>query len=154
MGGFRARNIRFCSVSDIGITEERLIWYFKLRHFLYIAVAAIFFASSSGSTIRLLIAVFLATIALIAALYPRKAISFEALLFGAFYFPFARRKETQTLKIDDAKLVTPRENTEDSSEKLEVRLDSEEFAEEILETEAGEYTRKAVEMKKVKVKKI
>jgi len=112
MGGFRARNIRFCSVSDIGITEERLIWYFKLRHFLYLAVAALFFASSSGSTLRLLIAVFLATIALIAALYPRKAISFEALLLGALYFPFSRKREVKALKIDETEFIRARENSE------------------------------------------
>ncbi|MCS7119476.1 MAG: hypothetical protein RMH75_06540 [Archaeoglobaceae archaeon] len=157
MGGFRARNIRFCSVNDIGLAEEKLIWHFKLRHIVYIAISALMFTTSSGSLLKIMIAVVIGFIALMAALYPRKALSFEALLFGAFYFPIARKRvvrriKTKSLNNKNFSSTQITQIEEKNQKDLEINLDLKEVLED--DIPSGDSTRKAIDMKKMKVRKV
>ncbi|MEM2079314.1 MAG: hypothetical protein QW104_01340 [Nitrososphaerota archaeon] len=154
MGGFRARKFRFCSVSDISIGEEKIIWQFKLRHFIYLAISALLLTSSGGSAIRMFFSIAFAIIALMAALYPRKAVSFEALLLGAFYFPFSRKRDRKTL---NTKLKVVKKETHEETKKIQIALSAEDFVnsrDSQEETPAGDSTRSVIELKKAKIRKV
>ncbi|MEM2272449.1 MAG: hypothetical protein QXP56_07280 [Archaeoglobaceae archaeon] len=155
MTGFRARKLRFCSVSDIGVWEEKLIWQFKLKHFIYLAISALLLTSSGGSAIRMLLSIIFAIVALMAALYPKRAVSFEAILLGAFYFPFSRRRDRKKL-IRKFQMVKE-ESVRKKKSQIQIYLTAEDFVSSGSPQEempAGDSTRSVIEMKKTKIKRV
>lgn len=154
MPGFQARFEKFCSVSDIGFTEEKLIWYFKLRHIVYLSISAVSLTSSLNNPSRFLFAIIITFIAIIAAIYPRKSVSFEALFLGALAYPFTRIREVRKISTPKIEVktneVAPKAK---NREKIVVKLDLNSFKDHSEEI-AGESTKKAMEMKKIRIKKI
>ena len=93
MGSFEARNMRFCCVRDISIFEENVISIIKVRHIFYLMLAAFFVFAGAGKS--LVISLFLAVLAVLAAFYPARAVSFEAYLYGLVFNSFPARKRVR-----------------------------------------------------------
>jgi|YelNatPaOPRAMG01_1025707.scaffolds.fasta_scaffold00765_2 hypothetical protein len=93
MMGFEARNVRFCCVRDVGIFEENVFWIIKVRQVFYLMLAAFLMLASAGKGIKFILSSAFALFAFSAAFYPAKAISFEALIFGALmnFLPAKKR---------------------------------------------------------------
>jgi hypothetical protein len=103
MKGFEARNLRFCSVRDIGIMDENVISILKVRHIVYLLFAAFIVLAGSGKS--QVVAFFIALLAVIAAFYPAKAVSFEAYLYGLVFnsFPVRKRVPVKLEKVDECR---------------------------------------------------
>lgn len=151
MRGFKARNMRFCSVSELGLGEERLLWYFKLKHFAYLAIAAISFSIGMRSPIALIFSIAFSLLAIMAALYPKRAVSFEAQIIGFLNYVLTRRKRRALVDVKKAQSETTK-NMEKQMRKWDTLTDHELLVED--NGVAGESVRSVVEMRKKKVKKV
>jgi len=93
MGSFEARTMRFCCVRDISVLEETVISIIRVRHIVYLMFAAFLVFAGAGKSLA--ISLLLATLAVLAAVYPAKAVSFEAYLYGLLFNSFPVRKKTR-----------------------------------------------------------
>jgi hypothetical protein len=103
MKGFEARNLRFCSVRDVSVLDENVISILKVRHIVYLLFAAFIVLAGSGKS--QVVAFLIALLAVIAAFYPAKAVSFEAYLYGLMFssFPVRKRVPVKLEKVDECR---------------------------------------------------
>ena len=142
----------FCSVGEIRVTEERVIWQLKLRHVLYLGFAGIFLALGiNGGIFFFVIGVPLAVLSLIAALYPNEALSFEAVACGAFNYFIFRKKEKKVVTFSPDVRGRVR-RCESTPRDIQVEVAPEEFENE--EEVAGEVAKVVIEAKRKDLKKI
>jgi len=150
MRGFQARNVMFCSVSDIGLTEERVLWQFKMRHIAYLGIATIFVVMGSGNLFLRVLGVLIGLFGVSAALYPRYALSFEAVALGVFNYALMRKRARKVVVLQEG---VSRPKRLERSGRIEVRVSAKDYEQDFDEV-AGEVGRSVLEKKKSKVRRI
>lgn len=154
MRGFQARNIMFCSVDELGATEERVIWRLKLRHLLYLGLAGMFLAMGvNGGIFFFAIGLPLGILSIIAALYPNEALSFEAVACGVINYFLFRKKERRVVSFPTETKIRSMRRSGNEDFTLQVEISPEEFENEEEEVAEG-FSRIVLETKRKDVKKI
>jgi len=143
MRGFEARTFRFCCVSDLSILDENVVFFLKVRHIVYLLFAAFLIFMGGVQAVSLI----LAAVAVLAAFYPAKAVSFEAYVYGLFLksIPYRKRIPVKIRKPEHPEVAGV--DAQVSGITVE-RTDSED------EIEGLPRTRLAIEMLKKKKKEI
>ena len=97
MSGFRARNLRFCSVREIGVLDERILWYLRVRHVLGLLFSMFLIVAAGWKVIAFSAAI--AFSILLASVYPSKSMGLTSLIFGAFRYALTSKRERVRVRI-------------------------------------------------------
>ena len=97
MSGFRARNLRFCSVREIGVLDERILWYLGVRHVLGLLFSMFLIVAAGWKVIAFSAAI--AFSILLASVYPSKSMGLTSLVFGAFRYALTSKRERVRVRI-------------------------------------------------------
>lgn len=151
MGGFKARNLRFCSVREIGLMDEKIIWHLKVKHTLGILTALFLVIVGGRSPMTLVLSLVIAGLVVITAIYPTKSVALETILFGAVRYTLAGRKKSINVELDSSSSVGSTE-----SRKAPLVIAPPSGAENLQEEDvaAGLITREAVARKSGKMRRI
>jgi len=102
VSGFRARNLRFCSVREIGVLDERILWYLRVRHVLGLLFSMFLIVAAGWKVIAFSAAI--AFSIFLASVYPSKSMGLTSLVFGAFRYALTSKKERVQVRICESEV--------------------------------------------------
>jgi hypothetical protein len=83
----------FVSIKEEGLLDEKIFEFFTIKHLIYVSIALAIIYFSSANVVSLTFGIIVAFFVTVCAVYPTKALKFEAVLAGVIYYLLFKRNK-------------------------------------------------------------
>ena len=81
------------SIKEEGLLDEKIFEFFTIKHLIYVSIALAIIYFSSANVVSLTFGIIVAFFVTVCAVYPTKALKFEAVLAGVIYYLLFKRNK-------------------------------------------------------------